>query len=94
MPTRKRLLALLLTFAAAGTNAHADNTLKDAILSGRPLADLRLRYESVDLATKPAEAEAVTLRARLGYQIGQFAGFSVLGEFDFVQHLEIGRAHV
>ena len=40
MPTRKRLLALLLTFAAAGTNAHADNTLKDAILSGRPLAEI------------------------------------------------------
>jgi hypothetical protein len=27
------------------------------------------------------------LRARLGYQTGQYFGFSALAEFDFIQHL-------
>ena len=80
------LLSLAIAIAAAGGNARAADTLKDFIASGTPLVDIRLRFEDVDQANKPKEATATTIRARLGYQTGEFAGFSVLTEFDLVQH--------
>src|SRR5438105_836619 len=67
--------------------ASAQMTLKGALDAGLPIIDLRLRYETVDQANKPRDAAAVTIRARLGYQTGQFFGFSALADFDFVQHL-------
>src|SRR5258708_12349128 len=75
---------------ACGT-ARAAETLKGFIEAGMPLADIRLRFEDVDQANKPKDATATTIRARLGYQTGAFAGFSVLAEGDFVQH--IGAKH-
>jgi len=52
-----------------------------------PLIDLRLRYEHVDQENRPRNATATTVRARVGYQSGQYYGFSALAEFDFLQHL-------
>ena len=67
---------------------HADaQTLLTAIDSGRPIINVRLRYETVDQTNRTEDANALTVRARLGYQTGQFYGFSALAEFDFVQHL-------
>ena len=84
---------LLLTFALlfAGANARAAENLTDAIAGGMPMIDLRLRLEDLDQANKPKQAVATTLRARLGYQTGEFMGFSALAEFDVVQH--IGPKH-
>jgi hypothetical protein len=67
--------------------AEAQTTLKGALGGGVPIIDLRLRYEAVDQANKPKNAAAATIRARLGYQTGQYFGFSALADFDFVQHL-------
>ena len=67
--------------------AQAQTSLKAAIDAGLPIIDLRLRYEGIDQANKPRNAAAATIRARLGYQTGQYFGFSALAEFDFVQHL-------
>jgi len=67
--------------------AHAQNAnFEQAITDGTPLADVRLRFESVDQAGFSKNAEATTLRARLGYQTGQFLGFAALAEGDFVEH--------
>lgn len=79
------LLANVIAFAS-GT-AHAQPSLKNAIDTGMPIIDVRLRLEDVDQANKPKNASATTIRARLGYQTGQYLGFSALAEFDFVQHL-------
>src|SRR4051812_40793252 len=70
-----------------GASANAQSGVVDAITAGLPLIDLRLRYENVDQENKPRNASALTFRARLGYQTGQYHGFAALAEFDAVQHL-------
>lgn len=81
------LLLVILGSAILPAPAASQATLADAIRTGVPLIDLRLRYENVDQENKPRNASATTLRARLGYQTGSYFGFSALAEFDFVQHL-------
>jgi hypothetical protein len=76
-------VAAVLVMAATGARAQ---DLIDALADGTPLADLRLRYETIDQSNKTKTAEATTLRARLGYQTGSYFGFSALAEADFVQH--------
>ena len=79
-----RILLAGSTLAAAGWGtAMAQPALTDAIAAGRPVIDLRARYENVDDASKtPTVGEAATLRARLGYETGAWNGFSVQGDFD------------
>lgn len=63
--------------------ALAEPTILDAIAAGRPVVDLRARYENVDDASKtPADATAGTLRARLGYETGAWNGLSLQADFD------------
>ena len=54
----------------------------DAIAAGRPVIDLRGRYEIVQDASKTVDANALTLRARLGYETGAWNGLSVQADFD------------
>ncbi len=64
--------ALLAGSALAATGwsaAQAEPALIDAIAAGRPVIDLRARYENVDDASKtPTVGAAGTFRARLGYE--------------------------
>src|SRR5215510_8142049 len=73
---------LLVVLLSAGFGAA--QTLGDAIFSGRALIDARLRYEHLHQDDKPKDAEATTIRARLGYQTGAFHGFAGLIEFDLL----------
>jgi hypothetical protein len=82
---RVSLLATVMAFA--GSFAHAQPSLKDAIAAGRPIIDLRQRYETVDQSNRTEEAHANTFRARLGYQTGSYRGFTAIAEFDWVQHV-------
>lgn len=66
-------------------------SLEEAVLGGRPLADFRLRYEHVDQAGFAREADAVTLRARLGYETLAYEGFSALVEMEAVTALGARR---
>jgi hypothetical protein len=84
---RPECLFLLFLALFASSPARAQPSLVDAIRAGTPLIDLRLRYENVDQEDKPRNATATTFRARVGYQTGQYYGFSALAEFDFLQHL-------
>ncbi|TXT27546.1 MAG: hypothetical protein FD131_3755 [Rhodocyclaceae bacterium] len=50
-------------------------------------AALLVRYESVDQANALKDANAATLRLRLGYETGQFHGFGALVEAETVTAL-------
>lgn len=73
------------------TPAWADSSLVEALEQGTPLVDLRLRYEGVSddncAACAGKDASAKTLRARLGYETGDWHGFSALAEFDQIWSL-------
>src|SRR6476661_5916050 len=76
-------LVPLLLSAAAITPAWAASTLLDAVAAGRPVIDLRARYENVGDTSKAVRtAEAGTLRARLGYETGAWNGLSIQADFD------------
>jgi hypothetical protein len=74
----------LLSFAAFSTlNVAAQaQTLERALVAGKPIADLRARYELVSDASKTTDAGAQTLRARLGYETGAWNGLQLAVEFD------------
>jgi hypothetical protein len=75
------VFALLAAASALGAAAHADPLL-DALANGKPVIDLRARYEAVDDAGKTVDANALTFRARLGYETGAWNGLSVQADFD------------
>lgn len=62
-------------------------TFTEAMTGGTPNFDARLRYEGVDQAGFIEDAQALTLRARLGYTTGAFQGFSATGEFEYTTAL-------
>src|SRR4051812_7204245 len=55
-----------------------------AIRESKPIIDLRLRSESVDQAGMAEDADALTLRARLGFETGKAYDTSLLAEGDFL----------
>lgn len=55
--------------------------------SGTPLLDLRLRHENVDDAGFARDADALTLRTRLGWRSAEHAGLFVLVEAEDVRPL-------
>ncbi|VAX35241.1 hypothetical protein MNBD_UNCLBAC01-1699 [hydrothermal vent metagenome] len=70
---------------------QAAETLKEFLLEGTPYIDARYRYEFVDQdgAAITADANASTLRTRLGYKTGTFYDFS--GVFELENVLEVGN---
>lgn len=73
--------------AAAGSTAQAEPSLADAIGAGKPLVDVRLRLELVEQDGLSKDADALTLRARLGYETGLYYGFKVLFDTDLLADL-------
>jgi hypothetical protein len=55
---------------------------------GKVLIDLRLRFENVDDAAFARDADALTLRSRLGWRSGNVQGFYLLAEVEDVQALD------
>ena len=72
------LFVVTLFTAAAAAAATADN-LADAITKGQPSINLRLRYEGVD-QTGLRDAEALTLRTRLGFTTASLHGWKAMLE--------------
>lgn len=89
--------ALLAGVAASAPEAWAGDgseempaglvSFEEALLGGRPLIDVRYRYEHVDQDGIAEDADANTVRARLGYETGEFEGFTGLFEFEVVKHI-------
>jgi hypothetical protein len=73
-------LALLLVVAAPGAALAGD-------LPGKLLLESRLRYEAVDQEGPLDEAQALTLRTRLGWESPAFADFKLLAEVENVSVL-------
>jgi hypothetical protein len=88
MITRTTLAATVSACLCAGAAQAA--TIGDAIASGQPIVDLRMRYENVDDAGKPLIGQATTLRARLGYETASWNGLRLA--FDVDQIWTIGGA--
>ena len=81
------LVAALAAVFASPASLAAD-TLTAAITGGTTSANLQYRYE--DVSTKAAsanQAQAQTVRLRLGYATGSYAGFGAMVEAESVQAL-------
>lgn len=57
--------------------AASEYTFMDAIKSGTPMTNFRLRYENVDQDPLTSEAHALTLRSLVGWQTAPYHNFSV-----------------
>lgn len=71
----------ILTAVASPLAVQAD-TLEEAFASGKATLDVRLRYEAVDdgnTATK--DADAYTMRTRLGYTTGSYNGITAHADY-------------
>ena len=61
---------VLSTLGLSGTANAEDDAFVTALKDGKPLLNMRLRYEEVD-NDGATDAEALTLRTRLGWQTGK-----------------------
>jgi hypothetical protein len=78
---RIALIACASTALLASLGARADGAgPKEALLATRPLIDLRLRFENVEQEPLANEANATTLRARLGFETGKVGNTALLVE--------------
>lgn len=71
-------IALLLSIPSA----NAADSISEAFSGGTPYVDVRLRFEGVEQDNALANAEALTLRTRLGYKTDVLKGFSATVEFE------------
>ena len=69
--------------AEEGTDAES---LLAAVTGGKLLLNLRPRYEYVDQATKPENADAFTLRSLVGWETKPYKGFGVTVQAINVAH--------
>lgn len=81
----KLLAGLGLVLSGQPTQAGED--LGAALNQGRPIADIRLRYERVDQSGLARKAEALTLRTRLGFETGAFHDLTALIEAEITAGL-------
>lgn len=75
-------LTLLLTSVSAQAQWLAE--ARRAAHETKPIIDLRLRSELVDQTGMQEDAEALTLRGRLGFETGKVKGTSFLAEADLL----------
>ena len=59
----------------------------EAVTGGKLLLNLRPRYEHVDLATKPENAEAFTLRSLVGWETKPYYGVGITVQAINVAHI-------
>lgn len=81
-------LALSTTLAAP--TAFAQDTvvsLEEALKASKVLANFRLRAEGASFDNGTDNAEALTIRSRVGFETGAFADTKLLIEFDHVEDL-------
>ncbi|MEW6596796.1 MAG: alginate export family protein [Pseudomonadota bacterium] len=85
-------VASLLGATALSTSALASPTPTSpdpvaAVLNGKPILDLRGRWEEVEQSNLIRDAEAYTLRTQLGWQTASYDGFAGLIEVSNVSRL-------
>ena len=75
--------AVLAALASAGVQAEGFPVI-GAVKESKPIIDLRLRSESVEQDGMTKDADALTLRARLGFETGKAWDTSFLAEGDLI----------
>ncbi|HEY9218803.1 MAG TPA: alginate export family protein [Phenylobacterium sp.] len=70
-----------------GTAQAQETSLVDAIAAGKPILEIRPRYETVDQANFAREAEQLSVRTRLGWETGTWHDLKALIEFENVSDL-------
>ncbi|HFC54329.1 MAG TPA: hypothetical protein ENJ43_07840 [Gammaproteobacteria bacterium] len=79
MVNKRSVFALASAAFLLAPAAYA-HTFTDALTGGTPSLDMRLRMENVSDDAKPDDANALTLRTRLGYMTQDYAGWKIFGE--------------
>jgi len=77
-------LAVAGILGAALSNASLADSFTEALTGGTPKLDMRLRYENVNQDNSLKDAEALTLRTRLGYETGKYQEFKAYVEMENV----------
>lgn len=83
-------LATGLVGISAAEAAPADTSLLDAITSGKPMLEVRTRYEHWDqtkTATLTENGQQLTTRARFGWETASYKNFKALVDFEHVEWL-------
>ena len=86
------LLATTLALPAVAEDGSA-TTFGEALTKGKPLVNLRYRYENVDDDNFADNGQASTLRVGLGYSTKAYKGFSVTAEIQSVLDLGFENKH-
>ena len=86
---RLSIYACALLWGSPFSVVAADGTegLTQALTGGKANLDLRLRYEDVEQDNALEDADALTLRTRLGYTTGKWNDFDMQVEFEDVHAL-------
>jgi len=91
MKTKYFLAASCLAFAAVGPafaedkpSESDDGPIIEALKGGKPLIDVRYRFETKDQEGFAQDAYANTIRTRFGYETGEVFNLKVLVEFENV----------
>jgi hypothetical protein len=79
--------AALAWTTGAVAQAPPPDTLSEAITGGKLILEVRPRFEFVDQANLGREAEAFTVRTRLGWETAAWNGLKALIEFEDVRQL-------
>ena len=88
MTDLKAIASSVAILLAITGSAHAEaGSLGAAILGGKPILDIRPRYEGVDQAGFSNDAAAYTLRTQFGWQTGTWLGLQALVEAQDVTHV-------
>lgn len=77
-------VAGVILSATMPSAAGAATTFEEALGGGKATLDVRYRYEHVDQSNKLKNADASTVRSRLGYGSGDFHGVTAYLEFENV----------
>ena len=84
---KKLLIVNAVSLALLATPLMAAETVAKPASEGKPLFDARWRIETVDDAAFIEDAQANTLRVRLGYRTAVHDGWSALIEAEHTSHL-------
>src|SRR6186997_3560004 len=88
MTTRFRYAAVGLVLVGGAAQADGLDPVKGAFGETKYILDTRLRMEEVDQDPLAEDAEAVTLRARLGFETGKAWNTTLLAESDALWPLD------
>lgn len=81
---RVNLVVCLLTTPLAPAMAAPGSDLQSAITGGKASVDARLRFEHAEQDNGSEDADALTLRMRLGYLTGKWQSFDAFAEYEGV----------